>query len=108
MPGIAADQQDGAGHEAAAADPVELAHAGQDARAGAARCLAGGRRGRLCSCCRLGFVFCADTARRSGQSDFLDQRVPFAAGFALPDPAGIGGAAVLAHIANGSLSHALD
>ena len=90
--GIAADQQHRAAHEAAAGDAIEFA----DRRGEARRFmrLSGERLERE----RTALAGRAPGPARAQRrvACFLDQRVPFAAGFAFALPAAEGGAAILA------------
>ena len=96
--GIAAHQQDGAAHKAAAGDAVEFGDAGGQAR-GVMR-VAGERLERKQA------AFAGLTARPGGPlGAFLAQRVPLAASLAFALPAAEGGAAVLADEAQAALGH---
>ena len=85
MPGRAAEQDERAGHEAAAEHAVELADAGLQARRRARRATSRRRTGAAAAPARAG---AAARAARRGRRALLDQRVPLAAARALPVPLG--------------------
>ena len=97
---FAADQGDRAGDEAAAGDAVEFANAGDDARFRRARrrsALRAERRGRRP---------CGARGRADAGGDrLLDDRVPFAAGFAFALPALRDRAAILADVEGFRFGH---
>ncbi len=80
MPGSAADQEGRAGHQPAAADPVELREAGDAARH---------RRADAGEPDELDpppLAAAGESLRWALGDGLLDQRVPAAAGFAAPGP----------------------
>jgi hypothetical protein len=89
-PGVAADQQRGAGHETAAADAIKLGHAGEDAGRWRGGSGDGGKFNDATAA--AGSLGAGD---RRGVALF-GERVPGRAAFAAPAPLGIGRATGLA------------